>query len=209
MKPAAFHFHRPRRIIWQTDRTALVGIAWALLAFSLLVYWPSNSSYGVEPYVRPPFVHPGCVNLPEKEVIIISAGADGRLYFAHSNRAIQTEVIRRVAAQHGIQLTAGQLTELYKLPFLGLDVHYLPSYLALPPYQRRQIHLLGISNDSLASELAEYLTVGRAVNIEKANSMPYLALRADSALDAQTVKHIIRTFQRQGIHRFYLLNQTH
>lgn len=195
------HPHRP---VWRLDTAAVTSVLLAALTCLLGVYAPFN--YEPAPIVNLPFTRnqsSGCY-LFDGPGVVIRADAAERLYFSHYNRAIQTETIRRVAAQHGVQLNNPQLAELRKLAYLGLDAHYLPAYLALSAQERQQIKLLGFSVDAGHNELAEYLAVSRTVALEQtAYHRPYVVLAFDKDLPMGTVRHIMRILQQQGIHRCY------
>ena len=137
--------------------------------------------------------------------MIISVDANRSIYFSHGSRAIQTEVVRRVAARHKVSLTKPQLLELQKQPFVGLDVRYLPAYLALAPQERHQIQLLGIPNNQLHDELADYISLARTVTLEQTGYNSYAVLELDKNLPAGDVKRIVRTLQQQGIRRPFIV----
>ena len=201
---AAFAAHRIRRPLWRVDTAAVASVLLAALTCLLGVYAPFNGDESA-PAIDLPFTRnqsSGCTLL-DGPGIVISAGADRRIYFKHDNRSVQTETVRRVAARHGIRLDARQLAELRQLAYIGLEVQQLPQYLALPPQERQHSKLLGIPNDSSSDELAEYVAVSRAVTLNGAHYSPAIVLELDKNLSIGTVKRIMHTLRQQGIRQCY------
>lgn len=202
---SAVRRRRSAKPVWPLPLLPVASVLLAALTCLLGVYTPFH--YEPVPDVKLPFTKnrsSGCY-LFDGPGLTISAGADRRLYFSHGNRAIQTEVVRRVAARHGVRLNSRQLLELSKLSFLGLDVRHLLPYLALPPQERRQLHVWGISNNDSNDELTEYIAIGRAVTLEQKGYRAYVALELDKALPASDVNRIMRTIRQQGIHHCFIV----
>jgi biopolymer transport protein ExbD len=197
--PAVIISRRSPRSIQHPDTAAFTSVLLAALTCLLGVYTPFN--YESAPAINLPFTRnqSSSCYLFDGPGMIISADANRRIYFAHGNRAIQSEVIRRVAARHRVPLPDLLLSEVAKLPFVGLDAQYLPTYLALAPQERHQLHLLGISNNQLHDELADYVSVARTVTLEQTGYNAYAILKLDKDLPAGDVKRIVRTLQQQGI----------
>lgn len=205
------HFLQRNRYIqrsgWQVDFSAFSAVLLSIFTFYLVCTTRSVEAYGEQPFVQlPSGLYRGSGGkLPDKFAITISVDAQARMYFSHDYRRIQTEAIRQAATSHGVLLTSQQLTALTQLPYLGLDLRQLPTYLALPRYEQRKIQLPGLPNDSLLPQLAECVLLARKLSVQRFGQAPYIFLRMDGRLSAAEAGSVMRVLQQKGLNRFYLV----
>ncbi|MBC6607278.1 hypothetical protein H8B13_10650 [Hymenobacter sp. BT188] len=145
----------------------------------------------------------GCLKIPEGRLGVISIDKQKRLYFSF-DEPYQSEIIKRVAARRKVRFTTDQLVELDKMPFLSMDIRYLPEYLSLPVYQRNNIDLSGIPSrldNHIDDQLAEYIAAAHSVLHYKNGLYPFFSIWADANLESHEVQRVICLLQQHNVNR--------
>jgi biopolymer transport protein ExbD len=178
------------------------------LFFLLSAFYLSTSYFtSPEPYLQLPRSSVSvCIKIPEGISGIISIDKQKRLSFSF-DEPYQSEIIKRIAARHGVHFTSAQLVDLNKMPFLSLDVRRLPEYFLLSVNQRSKINMLGIPselNNDANDQLAECIATALSIIDEAKAKTPIFIIRADASLESYEVQRVISLLQQHNVNRIIL-----
>lgn len=182
----------------QLDMNPMVDMAFLLVTFFLLA-----STFKTAEPAR--VVVPRSVtnaNLPDDQLITISVAIDGRTFIGLSSPEARMNWLDRYASLYEIDIDEDQRNTFSMLPGFGVPRDRLTDLLNMPPEQRSRYAQPGIPIDSLSSELADWLVLGRSV-IPRGR----VAIKADKGTPYKHVDQVIKTLTENNILRFNLVTE--
>ncbi len=186
------------------DMTAMCDVAFLLLSFFILTtkFKPSEAV---------PVDTPNSVSskvAPEKDVVMISLNKDGHVYLStgdsKADRANKQTMIESVNATKGLGLTAGEIAQLVKAPFLGTALSQLKQQATIPSDKMNAQTLPGIPCiDSTNNEMIDWM---RAVKAAYAGQKePNLLLKGDNVSKYTSFKNIIIALKKNDFFKFQMV----
>ncbi|WP_460607572.1 hypothetical protein [Hymenobacter terrigena] len=140
---------------------------------------------------------------------VISLNARNQFSFAlpGTDQNFQSKVINQVALQHGVELTASQLTELHSLPFLAYDVEQLPVLLAVPSWERQKQIESGLFGQLSKNQLADCIAATQTLAPKILQRPVYFYLKIQANVESWQFYSLTDLLQTRGINRFNLLTK--
>ncbi|GAB3731461.1 hypothetical protein GCM10027594_13410 [Hymenobacter agri] len=189
------------------DMGIFAGLIYILLAIHLLTSKFHEKEVGIVRWEQVPYFSRVPGKYAENNETLICLSPNQHLSFSVTSSAIQTAAIKRVAEQHGIQLTAEQLAMLETVPFLQTNVENLPHFLSLPVYQRSKSVELEKLTPLNENQLLECIIAAKASAQALTHYPIYTSLRIDSEVRMSHVQCLFDLLQTQGINRVNLQTQ--
>jgi len=178
------------------DMTAMCDVAFLLLTFFILTTkFKPNEAVVVE---IPTSVSD--TKLPESDVMTITVGSDGKIFFGMDGQFIRADLLDRIGQVKKISFTDQEKAQFGLQDMTGMPINQIKSYLAIEPVARQKVLQPGIPCDSLNNELVEWIINGRY-----ANPKVRIAVKADKGTDYKVVKKVIESLQYHNINRFNLI----
>jgi biopolymer transport protein ExbD len=175
------------------DMTAMCDVAFLLLTFFILTTkFKPDEAVVVD---TPSSVSE--VKLPESDILIITVGSKGQVFFGVDAQPVRLKTIVSINDKYKLNLTPEEESEFSLLTSIGLPVQSLKEYLNLPPAERTKFTQPGIPIDSLDNQLRDWLLYSRT-----ANPKLRIAIKGDKAVKYSVTKKIISTLQEQNINKF-------
>ncbi|HEX8328349.1 MAG TPA: hypothetical protein VF629_12465 [Hymenobacter sp.] len=145
-----------------------------------------------------------------ENVMVVSLNSKSQLSFAAPafDHKTQAKIFRRVASLHQVDLTKSQIDVLETLPFLTVDVHGLPAFLNLAPFERQQMLQSGMYQSIDSLQLSECISMSREMARKNHNYGPYINLKIEPAVKMPQVEQLVALVNAQGTNRLILLTQS-
>ena len=195
------------------DMTAMCDVAFLLLTFFILTtkFRPN------EPVQVDIPASTAQMPLPEKDILLISVGNDGRIFFGVDDQNTRAKILDKISQQYGFagQITADMQKRFLLLDQFGVPLEKLPALLkmdavAMASYKQEGILCdpeakikLMIGSDgkeNLKNELGELIVMARTSN-EKLR----IAVKADKVADYGKVDDVIETLRKTHSNIFNLI----
>lgn len=195
-----------KKDIW-IDMTPMSDVMVLLLTFFML-----TSTFVKQEPVK--VNTPGSVSeikVPEKNVLNILVGNDGKIFMSMDKVTDVQAVLQDVTGQFGISLTAAQEKKFLDDPMWGVPMNDLQGYLNLKKTDMPQaLKNYGIPTDSVKGKtgdaaMSEFQIWVKAAH--EANPDAKIAIKADEKTPYRTIKKIMSELQDMSENRYYLITQ--
>ncbi len=178
------------------DMTAMCDMAFLLLTFFILtakmktpevvqVDIPSSQSEK---------------KIPEQNVLRITVGKEGAIYFSVSEASTRLKLIERIAEVKGTSFTQGEKNVFANTEMFGLPINQLKGYLSLDASKRELVKQSGIPVDSTNNELKLWIREAKSIN----NGM-IIAVKGDRDSDYEKYSSVVSTLQELKLNKFSLI----
>jgi biopolymer transport protein ExbD len=179
------------------DMTAMCDVAFLLLTFFML-------TAKMKPQDPVQVVTPTSVSNKkptDKDLITISVGNDGKIYWGTDNQGIRSSTLDAMAYKYRIKFTPQQKKVFRLTESFGAPIAALPNLLDTPSAVRNKPGFQpGMPSDSLKDELFDWVYAAR-----QRNPKIKIVVKGDGASDYKVMKQIVASLQKQNINQFYLL----
>ena len=176
----------------------MVDMAFLLVSFFML----TTTFKTVEPVVVERPTSQTEIKLPETNVVTITVGKEGRIFFSLDGKFTRQRLLDRMGARYGVQFSSIEKEQFSLINSFGMAVKDLPAYLKIPPSERNNIEQNGIPCDSLQNELSDWL-----INSRLTNPRVRFSVNADKDTPYELVQQVISTFTDNKIYRFNLVTE--
>lgn len=188
---------RPKKHPPVTDMTAMTDVAFLLLTFFIMTA-TFKSTEAVE--VTPPSSI-SAIKVPEENIMIITIGNDGKVYFGVDAAVTRMEMLDNIGSAKGVSFNDQEKKKFATQSSFGFPVNQLKGWLNLSAEQMKEVKQPGIQVDSTGiSELADWVYAAR-----KANPQLRIALKGDNASKFPVFKDVLANLQSQNINKFNLI----
>ena len=178
------------------DMTAMCDVAFLLLTFFILTTkFKPNEALIVD---TPTSVSD--TKLPESDIMMISVGNDGRVFFGIDGQFNRVAMLDRMAKEKGVTFNDKQKKNFSLMDSFGVPIAGMKGYLNLEGPDLQRAPQSGIPCDSVNNELMSWVLHARYTNPKIR-----IAIKGDKGADFKTIKFIIATLQGQNINRFNLV----
>ncbi len=188
---------KPKRKSPVMDMTAMCDVAFLLLSFFIMTtQFKGQESVTID---TPSSISQ--TKIPETNVATISIDPKGKYFFGIANAKERGELFQRMAQKYGVAVSNTDLKSFEKLSDFGISISGLKQYLNMPPEDQLNVVMPGIPNDSVKSELADWVTT----YLKEINPSAKLAVRGDAATNYPAVKKVLNELGKNDINKFQLI----
>ncbi len=179
------------------DMTPMVDLAFLLITFFMLTV-KFRAPEALEVQVPSSVAD---TPLPAQDILIISASADGRVFFGVDSKHTRQSILEKVQEKYGYTFDDREKQLFGVLPEIGVPFEQLKAYLNLSEPERKALDKrTSIPIDSANNQLKQWILFARY-----SNPKLRIAVRADEKTPYPVIARIIETLKEQKIHRFNLI----
>ena len=195
------HAKLPRKST-NIDMTAMCDVAFLLLTFFML----ATKFKPEEPVVVVTPSSISAITLPDKDVMLLTLDAKGRIFFAIDNKLKRKELIQDINTSKGLNLTEAEMNSFALGSSIGLPLNQLKSFLGATPEQQKAIQASapGVPTDTVATsqanELGAWITSGR-----NTNPRLRICIKADGDASYPNVSKMVKTLEGLKVFKFNLI----
>jgi biopolymer transport protein ExbD len=185
----------PRKNI-SLDMTAMCDMAFLLLTFFMLATKfkaPENVAVDMPSSISQ-------IKLPEKDMMIISVAADGRIFFGIDGQPFRKDLLKLISKKYNINFASTEYNRFSLMENFGFPIYNLKGALNLGDEQMKSVIAPGIPCDSVKNELIDWIAYARQVNPKIK-----IAVKGDMDVDYKVINRVISTLQKQNINKFNLI----
>lgn len=194
------------------DMTAMCDVAFLLLSFFILTtkFRPN------EPLQVDIPASTAQIPIPEKDILLISVGNDGRTFFGVDDQNTRSAILDELAKRYNFQVSGAMQKRFKLLDQFGVPLDQLSSLLNLSEDQMAKFKQTGLrvnpkakvlggvpspgDVDTAKNDLAELIVIARTLN-----DALRLAVKADKGTDYRFIDDVIETLRKTNSNRFNLI----
>ena len=173
------------------------------MAFLLVTFFMLTTTFKLpQPLLVDTPLSSAKVKLPERDVLILSVGDDGRVFMDLDGKFTRQRLLVRMGERYGVHFSREEREAFGIMTGYGVPIEQLSTLISMSQEERQLLHQPGIPLDSAHNQVAEWLTQARLVN-------PGLriAIRADRDVPYSRISGLINTLLDQNITRFNLITE--
>ncbi|PQJ12675.1 biopolymer transporter ExbD [Flavipsychrobacter stenotrophus] len=184
------------------DMTAMCDVAFLLLTFFML----ATKFKPEEPVVVKTPSSISSIPLPDKDIMLLTVDAKGRIFFAIDNKLKRKALIEDIDAARQLKLSEAEKKSFALGASVGVPLSQIKQYLSSTPEQQKAMDLVtpGIPVDSVihvpTNELDSWIESAR-----NTNPMLRICIKADGDASYPNVSKIIKTLEAGKIFKFNLI----
>lgn len=185
------------------DMTAMCDVAFLLLTFFILTTkFKANEPINVEiPASR------AQIPLPEKDILLISVGTDGRVFMGVDDQNTRRMMLDSIAVRGGFTVDGRKQKVFSGMDQFGASFTQLGQILGLPEDELAKVKHPGIpvGSDSTVNELKDMIYIARYCKQASSGNPLRIAIKADRNSDYEMVNKVIGTLIDSKINKFNLI----
>ena len=182
------------------DKTPLLSLISLLLCFFML----TSTFLQPEPITVTTPSSVSEVKVPEKNVLNILVGPDGKIFVGTDNKNDMLAIMQTVTDKFGVTLNGAQIKKFKEESMIGVPVTKLPAYLNLEPEKMAEaIKTLGVPTDSIDGGMSEFQEWVKAA--KEANPDIRIAIKCDCNTPYKNVKLLMSELQDMEENRYQLI----
>lgn len=190
---------KPSRKPPSLDMTAMCDVAFLLLTFFIMTtQFKSQESVTID---TPSSISE--IQVADKDLAMISIDPNGKYYFGVVNPVERYTLIQKMNTKYNAGLTEREQLLFTKLADAGVSMAAMKQYLNIPDDKKEQVKLDGIPNDSLKSELVDWVLT----YIKEVNPQAKLAVKGDVKTQYPAIKKLFNTLGENDINKFQLITK--
>jgi biopolymer transport protein ExbD len=176
------------------DMTPMVDLGFLLVTFFML----ATQFKADEPVVVDTPASTSEIQIPDKDIITLLVGADGKIYFNMDNQKKRYDFITTLSTDRNLNLDEAEKIYFSNLASFGAPFNQVKKFLN-PKAKAEGEELVqpGIPADSANNELDVWLKYARAQN-----PAARIAIKGDKGVKYSDVKQIIKTLTKNRANRF-------
>ncbi len=194
------------------DMTAMCDVAFLLLSFFILTtkFRPN------EPLEVDIPASTAQIPIPEKDILLISVGNDGRVFFGVDDQNTRSAILDELAKRNNFQISAPMQKRFKLLDQFGVPLDQLPALLNLSQEDMSRFRQMGLrvnpkakvlggvpspgDIDTAKNDLAELIVIARTLN-----DGLRIAVKADKSTEYKYIDDVIETLRKTNSNRFNLI----
>ena len=194
------------------DMTAMCDVAFLLLSFFILTtkFRPN------EPLQVDIPASTAQIPIPEKDILLISVGNDGRVFFGVDDQNTRSAILDELAKRNNFQISAPMQKRFKLLDQFGVPLDQLPALLNLSQEDMAKYKQMGLrvnpkakvlggvpsagDIDTAKNDLAELIVIARTLN-----DGLRIAVKADKSTEYKYIDDVIETLRKTNSNRFNLI----
>lgn len=188
---------KPKRHNIRVDMTAMTDVSFLLLTFFILT--AQFAKPDVEKITTPSSISQTL--LPDGGIIQVLSSPDGRFFFQPADNGTEKmQVLEAMGQKYGQSFTDAEKAAFTKVQAVGVPINQMKSYLALSDDQKKSFKAPGVPQDSLNTQLVDWIKLSRTVNPDYK-----LAVKGDTNTKYENVKRLFEGLRDNDILQFMLI----
>ncbi len=185
-----------------TDMTAMCDVAFLLLTFFIL-------TAKFRPQEPLPVSIPSSTSqilVPEKDIMLISVGPDGRVFYGIDDHNTRIRLLDELAKRNNFTVDGAMQKNFSNMDQFGVPINQLPALLRLSSDELNKFKQPGIQigkdspKDSTKNELADLVRFGRFLNPQIR-----IAVKGDKDSQYKSIDKVVETLRETNTNVFNLI----